>query len=256
MSSIARTVDAYEPAADLLAGRVILITGAGDGIGRAVTLACAAHRATVVLLGRTVARLEAIYDRIVADGGERPAIQQLDLSRATWDDYLRVASALEGQYGRLDGLLHNAGILGDMSPIEHYDVEVWQRVLLVNLTAPFALTRACLPALKRSADASLLFTSSSVGRKGRAYWGAYAVSKFGIEGLTDIVADETDENTHIRVNSINPGKTRTSMRREAYPFEDPDTLARPEDIVKTYLYLLGPDSRGITGQRFDCQPQA
>ncbi|MBA3565009.1 MAG: YciK family oxidoreductase [Gammaproteobacteria bacterium] len=250
MASIAHN---YEAAADLLAGRVILITGAGDGIGRAVTLACAAHGATVVLLGRTVTKLEAVYDQIVAAGGERPAIQPLDLAGAGWDDYLRVAAAIESQYGRLDGLLHNAGILGDMSPIEHYDIEVWQRVLRVNLTAVFALTRACLPALKRSADASLLFTSSGVGRKGRAYWGAYSVSKFGVEALTDILADETEENTRVRVNSINPGKTRTNMRRAAYPFEDSSTLVRPENIVLPYLYLLGPDSRGITGQRFDCQ---
>ncbi|HUO83344.1 MAG TPA: YciK family oxidoreductase [Gammaproteobacteria bacterium] len=237
----------------MLAERVILVTGAGDGIGRAVAAACAARRATVVLLGRTVTKLESLYDEIVAAGSPRPAIQPLDLARATWDDYLEVAEALDAQYGRLDGLLHNAAILGDMSPIEHYDVEVWQRVLHVNLTAPFALTRACLPVLKRSADASVVFTSSSVGRKGRAYWGAYAASKAGIESLSEVLADETGENTRIRVNSINPGRTRTAMRRLAYPFEDRGRLARPEEIVAPYLYLLGPESRGITGQRFDCQ---
>lgn len=244
----------YQPAPDLLSGRIILVTGAGDGIGRAVALACAEHGATLVLLGRTKSKLEAVYDRIVAAGGERPAMHPFDFERTDWDDYLKTAAAIESEYGRLDGLLHNAGILGDMSPIEHYDVRVWQRVLHVNLTSAFALTRACLPALKHSADASMLFTSSGVGRQGRAYWGAYAVSKFGVEGLTEVLADETEENTNIRVNSINPGRTRTAMRRAAYPLEDASRLARPEDIVGPYLYLFGPDSRGTTGQRFDCQP--
>jgi NAD(P)-dependent dehydrogenase (short-subunit alcohol dehydrogenase family) len=251
--STVRRVDDYLPGPALLDGRVILVTGAGDGIGRAVATACAAHRASTVLLGRAVAKLESLYDEIVAAGGPQPAIQLLDLAQASWDDYLKLAEALEAQYGRLDGLLHNAAILGDMSPIEHYDVSVWQRVLHVNLTAPFALTRACLPVLKRSADASVVFTSSSVGRKGRAYWGAYAASKAGLESLSEILSDETAENTAIRVNSINPGRTRTAMRRQAYPFEDGSRLARPEDIVAPYLYLLGPDSRDVTGQRFDCQ---
>lgn len=248
----------YTAPPDLLRERIILVSGAGDGIGRAVAKAFAAHGARVILHGRTISKLESIYDEIIGDdnigsGAPRPTICPLDLEKASWESYLELARVIEEEFGRLDGLLHNAGILGDRSPIEHYDVLTWQRVLHVNLTAAFCLTRACLPLLKNSEDASVVFTSSGVGRKGRAYWGAYAASKFGTEGLMQVLADETEVNTPIRVNSINPGKTRTAMRRQAYPFEDPETLVTAEALLPTYLYLFGPDSRGVTGQTFDAQ---
>ena len=243
----------YQPSPTLLAERVILITGAGDGIGRAVALACATHGATVVLLGRTVAKLESIYDEIVAAGAPRPAIYPLDLEGAVPDHYLELAERIEAELGRLDGLLHNAALLGSLTPIEHYDPVEWLRVMQVNLNAPFLLTRACLALLKRAEDASLLFTSSGVGRRGRAYWGAYSASKFGVEALMQILADELDENSHVRVNSINPGRVRTAMRASAYPGENPQTLPAPQDIVLPYLYLLGPDSRGVHGQALDAQ---
>jgi NAD(P)-dependent dehydrogenase (short-subunit alcohol dehydrogenase family) len=237
----------YTPAPDVLRDRVILITGAGQGLGRAASLACAAHGATVVLVGRTQARLEKVYDEIQAAGGPEPAIAVMDFRKAGGPEYLSLAEQLEGTYGRLDGLLHNAGILGQRAPIEHYDVGTWHEVLHINLTIPFVLTRTLLPLLRKAADASIVFTSSSVGRRGRAYWGAYAVSKFGIEGLSQVLADETDSSGHIRVNCINPGGTRTAMRRAAYPGEDPAALMNP------YLFLLGPASRGVTGGTFDCQ---
>ena len=142
-----------------------------------------------------------------------------------------------------------------MSPIEHYDIGLWQRVLLVNLTAPFILTRCLLPLLRRSADASVLFTTSGVGNRGRAFWGAYAVSKFGTEGLAQVLAEEL-ENTPIRVNSINPGATRTRMRAQAYPAENPDTLKPPEALAVPYVYLLGPAGRAVRGQRLDALPPA
>ena len=245
--------DSYQPSATLLAERVILITGAGDGIGRAVAFACATHGATVVLLGRTVAKLESIYDEIVAAGAPRPAIYPMDLEGAVPDHYLELADRLEAELGRLDGLLHNAALLGSLTPIEHYDPVEWLRVMQVNLNAPFLLTRACLALLKRAEDASLLFTSSGVGRRARAYWGAYSASKFAIEALMQILADELDENSHVRVNSINPGRVRTAMRASAYPGENPRTLPAPQDIVLPYLYLLGPDSRGVRGQALDAQ---
>lgn len=246
-------VRSYTPAPDLLAGRVVLVTGAGAGIGRAAAHTFARHQATVILLGRTPSHLERTYDDIVAAGGPEPAISVLDLAKAQGPDYFEVAERIEGEYGRLDGLLHNAGILGDRAPIEHYDVGQWAEVLHVNLTAPFILTQVLLPLLKASTDASIVFTTSGVGRRGRAYWGAYAVSKFGIEGLSQVLADETAELGRIRVNCVNPGRTRTAMRRQAYPAEDPATLPPPEGVLAPYLFLMGPDSRGVTGESLDAQ---
>ena len=243
----------YMPGTDLLAGRVILVTGAGDGIGRAVSLAFAAHGASVVLLGRTVAKLESVYDRIVADGNPEPAIYPMDLEGAVPEEHRQLAERIESELGRLDGLLHNAGLLGSLTPLELYDPTQWLRVMQVNLNAPFLLTRACLPLLKRAGDASVLFTSSGVGRRGRAYWGAYSASKFAVEGLMQILADELEENSQVRVNSINPGRVRTTMRATAYPAENPAELPAPEDIVPPYLYLMGPDSHGVHGQALDAQ---
>ncbi len=244
--------DTYEPAADLFTDRVILVTGATSGIGHAVARDLARHGATVVLHGRNGAALEAVYDELKELGPE-PVAAQLDLERAQGDEYQLLTEQIEARFDRLDGLLHNAGILGDLSPIEHYNIGLWQKVMHINLTAPFILTRCFLPLLRRSTDASILFTSSGVGNAGRAYWGAYCASKFGTEGLAQTLADEC-ENTAIRVNCINPGSTRTSMRRKAFPAEDPDSLPTPESITAPYLYLLGPDSRGVSGGRFEGRP--
>ena len=241
----------YQASTDELRDRVILVTGAGDGIGHEVALALAKHGATVILSGRTVRKLEATHDQILAANGPQPSIAPLNLERALANDYDAVATAIEGSYGRLDGLLHNAAILGQLSPIDHYDVPTWAQVLHVNVTAEFALTQVCLPLLRKSADASVLFTSSSVGRRGRALWGAYAVSKFAVEGLAQVLADELTS-TPIRVNCINPVRARTLMRLQAYPAEDRSALPDPAALVGPYLYLLGPASRGISGQSFDC----
>jgi len=244
----------YRPRADLLAGRVILVTGAGGGIGRALALALAAHGATVALSGRSLRKLERVYDEIQAAGHPRPALVPLDLENALANDYDALAEAVDKEFGRLDGLVHNAAILGTRAPIAHFDVPTWCRVLQVNLTAEFALTQVCLPLLEKSRDASLVFTTSSVGHVGRAYWGAYAVSKFGVEGLAQVLAHEYEGNAALRINLVNPGATRTDMRALAYPAEDATRLKTPAEITATYLYLLGPDARGVTGRRFDCQP--
>ncbi|WP_301288366.1 YciK family oxidoreductase [Natronospira proteinivora] len=243
----------YEAPADLLKDRVILVTGAGDGIGAATAKTFAAHGATIILLGRTVKKLEAVYDAIEEAGHPTPAIYPMNLLGANLEDYQELAGKLNEAYGRLDGLLHNAGILGSRTPIDQHDEEEWQKVMHVNLTAPFVMTKACLPLLMASKDASLVFTSSGVGRKGRAFWGAYAVSKFGTEGLMETLADELENKKNIRVNAINPGATRTAMRADAYPAEDPKTLPAPEDIMGTYLFLFGHESQGITGKSFDAQ---
>src|SRR3989440_5830109 len=242
------------PAAGELAGRVIAITGASDGIGRAVALACTRYQATVILIGRNERKLEAVHAEIGVSGAPEASIAVLDLERALAADYDRVATAVLERYGRLDGLLHNAGLLGTLTPIEHYDVPTWCRVLHVNLTAAFVLTQVLLPALKKSADASLVFTASSVGRRGRAYWGAYAVSKFAVEGLAQVLAAELENVSHVRVNTLNPGRARTAMRRQAYPAEDLESLPPPDSLTGPYIALLGPASRGVTGQAFDAQP--
>jgi NAD(P)-dependent dehydrogenase (short-subunit alcohol dehydrogenase family) len=243
----------YQPAADVLQGRVILITGASDGIGKAVAQAAAAHGATVLLHGRSVRKLEAVYDSIVAAKHPRPSIVPLDFEKAGPEEYEKVATALEQEFGRLDALLHNAGMLGERAPIEHHDIPKWMRTMHVNVTAPFILTRYCLPLLKRSADPSIIFTSSGVVARPRAYWGAYLASKWASDGLMHMLADELENRPKIRVNSIDPGKVRTNMRRQAYPAEDAETLVAPSAIVGPYLYLFGPDSRDVSGETFACQ---
>lgn len=248
-----RDIRNYQPAANVLQDRVILVTGASDGIGKAVALAAAAHGATVLLHGRNVRKLEAVYDSIVAAKHPRPSIVPLDFEKAGPEEYEKLATALEQEFGRLDTLLHNAGMLGERAPIEHHDVPKWMRTMHVNVTAPFILTRYCLPLLKRSADASIVFTSSGVVAQPRAYWGAYLVSKWASDGLMRMLADELESRPTVRVNSINPGKVRTRMRLQAYPAEDQTTLPAPESIVAPYLFLLGPDSRGVSGGTFSCQ---
>jgi NAD(P)-dependent dehydrogenase (short-subunit alcohol dehydrogenase family) len=245
----------HVPRPDELSGRVIAITGASSGIGRAVALACARFGATVVLIGRNVRKLEGVYAEIQANGGPEATIAPLDLEKALASDYDQLAGAVLERFGRLDGLLHNAGILGMLSPIEHHDVPTWCRVMHVNVTAAFALTQMLLPSLKKSPDASILFTSSAVGRRGRAYWGSYAVSKFATEGLMQVLAAELEGSTPIRVNSLNPGRARTMMRRQAYPAEDINTLPLPETLTGPYIALLGPASRGTTGMTFDAQTE-
>ena len=240
----------YNAPPDVLAGRVILVTGAGAGIGRAAAMAFADHGATVVLLGNRRAALERVYDDIEARGRPRPAILELDLAKAAPDKHLGAARVIEQEFGRLDGLLHNAAVLGALAPVELYDPAVWNAVLTVNLTAPFLLTRACLPLLKRAADASVVFTTADVGRRGRAYWGAYGAACFALEGLAQILADELAANTRVRVNTLDPGPVRTDFRAQAYPGEDPRAHPAPEEIMSTYLYLMGPDSRGISGRAF------
>ena len=238
---------------NLLDGRIILITGASDGIGRALAVHAAGHGAQVILHGRKTAKLESVYDEIDAlDGAARPAIAVLDFETAGSEAYTSLADSLIDEFGRLDGLVNNASILGERYSIEQYDAAMWQKVMHVNVTAAFAITQVCLPLLHRSDDASIIFTSSGAGRVGKPFWGAYAVSKFATEGLSQVLASE-QEHGSIRVNCINPGPVRTAMRRAAYPAEDRDALKTAEDILPTYTYLLGPDSMGVTGQSLDAQ---
>lgn len=243
----------YKPPANILENRIILITGAGDGIGRAAAKAFAEQGATVVLLGRSMHKLEKVYDEIEQAGYPEAAIYPMNLEGAGVKDYEDLATRLDEEFGRLDGLLHNAAQLGSLTPLELYDVNLWYQVMQVNLHAPFMLTQACLGILKKSPDASVILTGDAVGRQGRAYWGAYAASKAGLEALAQVLADETESNTSVRVNVLDPGKVRTRMRSAAYPGEDPGSLPEPETLMPAYIYLIGPDSKGITGQRFNAQ---
>lgn len=240
----------YQPASSLLEGRTILITGAGGDIGAAVARSYAAHGATIILLGRTVKKLEQVYDQIVEAGHPQPAIYPMDLEGARDSDYYDLADTIEKEFSCLDGLLHNAARLDSLMPLEQYDLKIWARLMQVNLTAPFLLTHSCLPLLKKSADASVIFTSSRVAHHGRAYWGAYGVTKAGCDNLMQILADEVENHTNIRANSIDPGAVRSRMRRLAYPAEDASQLPGPEDILDAYLYLMGPESKEHTGEIF------
>lgn len=244
----------YSVSQDALKDKVILVTGAGAGIGRQAALSFAEHGATVILLGRNVKNLEFIYDEIEKAGYAQPAIIPLDLKGATKQNYLDMADTIESQFGRLDGLLHNAGVLGTLSPFDQIEEDIFDDVMQINVKAEFLMTQALLPVLKKAEAARVLFTSSTVGHSGRTFWGSYAISKFATEGMMQILADELSATT-IRVNAINPGATQTRMRAKAYPGEDANQLKTPLDIMPHYLRLMDPAETSINGQCIDAQPK-
>jgi NAD(P)-dependent dehydrogenase (short-subunit alcohol dehydrogenase family) len=243
----------FIPDRDLLKGRAILITGAGSGLGRALAVECARAGASVILSGRNGAKLDRVYDEIEAMGAPRPAIAVLDLAIATAVDYDGLARVIGEEFGKLDGLVHAAGLLGDRTPLEQYDVPTWCKVLHVNLTAPFILTQVLLPNLRKSEDASIIFVSSGVVKQSRPFWGAYAVSKTGLESVRSMLSEELEGEANIRVNSVNPGRMRTAMRAAAYPAEDPNTVPTAESVSGPFLYLLSARGRGIDGRFIDAQ---
>lgn len=242
----------YQAPADLLKDKIILVTGAGEGIGRMASMEYAKHGATVILLDKSLPLLEKVYDEIEAAGYPQAAIFPMDLQKANPDDYVTLGETLEKEFGHLDGILHNAAAFKLLSRIDDYDIETWFQVLQINLNAPFIITQECLPLLRKAEKASIVFTSDTVGRKGKAYWGAYGVSKFGLEGLMQILAQELD-NSAIRVNSIDPGPTRTTMRHLAYPGEEKTDSKPPEALAPLYLWLMGDDSQDINGQAVSYQ---
>jgi NAD(P)-dependent dehydrogenase (short-subunit alcohol dehydrogenase family) len=242
----------YQVTTNSLANKTILVTGAGDGIGRQAALTYAELGATVILLGKTTAKLESVYDEIIAQGSAEPAIIPLDLKGATKQNYIDMTSTIVSQFGQLDGALLNAAMLGELTPYTQIHEQVWQDVMKVNVTAQHLMAQALIPALLLSDNASLIFTTSGVGNKGKAYWGAYSVSKFATEGMMQVIADEY-ENTTLRVNAINPGATQTNMRNSAFPAENKDELAKAKDIMPAYVYLMANDSLTVTGQRINAQ---
>lgn len=243
----------YQAHKDLLKDRIILITGAGDGIGKAAAMAYAEVGAQLILAGRTPAKLEQVYDSIVTAGYPEPTLYPIDLEGATEEDYEQLAVGIDEQFGRLDGLLHNAGVLGQRTPLSNYRTDVWDKVIKINLSSQFKMTQALMPVLEKSVDSSVVFTSSGVGRVGRAFWGAYAVSKFAVEGLVQTWAAELEGLNSVRINCINPGATATNMRAQAYPAENPETIASPQQIMPAYLFLMGIDSKEVNGQSINAQ---
>jgi NAD(P)-dependent dehydrogenase (short-subunit alcohol dehydrogenase family) len=244
----------YTPQKNYLENKTILVTGAGDGIGKQAALHFAKYGATVILLGKTVAKLESVYDEIINNGGNEPAIVPLDLKGATAKHYRDMANTISDQFGCLDGLLHNASVLGHLGPFTQISETDWQDVFQVNVTSQFLMTQALLPILRKAPHSSVIFTTSSVGLKGRAYWGPYSISKFATQGMMQLLADEY-ENTSIRFNSINPGGTKTAMRAKAFPAENSDNLKTPEEIMPLYLYLMDNEISKETGKTFEAQPK-
>lgn len=245
----------YQPAAQCLAGRNILVTGAGDGIGRSLAIGYARHGATVILLGRTVKKLENVYDEIEQAGYPQPAIYPLDLEQAVSGTFDQLEQVLAENFQQLDGLVHNAAILGMHSPMMQTDPQVWQKVMQVNLTAPFLITRSCYPLLRAAPSASILFMSDAVARHGKAYWSAYAVAKAGLDNFMQIIADEWENSTDIRVNSLDPGPLLTRLRRQVFPGEIAEDVALPDSLLPAALYLIDGQQHAHRGQRWRWEGQ-
>ncbi|WP_082624663.1 YciK family oxidoreductase [Psychrobacter sp. P11G3] len=248
-------IRSFVPSSNCLDGKTILVTGAGDGIGRVAALTYARYGATVLLLGRTSSKLEYVYDEIESLGGKQPAMLPMNLEGATYAEMQQLEGLINKEVGQLDGILHNAGVLGQLTPLEMYDVDTFAQVMKVNFTATFMLTQALLPLLKDADHGSVVFTSSTVGTHPRAFWGAYALSKQAVEGMSDIFTQETQNTTNLRFNCINPGGTRTNMRAHAYPGENPMSLKTPEDIMAGYVCLMSDESIGVRGQVIELQPK-
>jgi len=244
------TLDAlkdYQPATNLLEGRHIVVTGADYELGDAVARAVAAHGAVAILIGADQGRLEALYDDIAKHGPE-PAILPFNLWRSHAADFEELGHTLAGEFEQLDGIAHCAVDMGILSPLAVYDLSVWVRVIQANVNVPYLVTRVCLPLLEKSKQASVVFTSSDVGRHGRANWGAFGVSCFAVEGLMQTWAAELEGESTVRINTLDPGPLRTAMRQRLYPGENPETVPTPADIANAYLYLLGPDGSALSGR--------
>ncbi len=239
--------------ADSLKGKTIVITGAGSGIGRQAAKSFSDFGANLILLSKDQGKLESLYDEINADNSKNIIIQPMDFEKAEEREFEEIVGAIKEEHSIIDGLLNNAGILGEKKSLEQYNFSTWTSVLQVNLHASFLLTKNLIPLLKKSNNGSILFTSSGVGRKGKAYWGAYSVSKFATEGMMQILSEEFQNTSRIRVNCINPGPVRTKMRELAYPAENPEVNPLAADIMRYYLYLMSDQSLKISGQTIDAQ---
>lgn len=253
MNNLIKIPANFKPQENCLKDKIILITGTGDGIGATAAKTFAKYGATIILLSKTEKKIVAINDEIIDAGYPQPAIIPLNLEEATAEDYAGLAHSIEAEFGHLDGLIHNAAMFEGLSPITQFDNTLWNRIVQVNLHAPFLLSQAMIPLLNKSQSSSMVFTSSGVAHQGRAYWNAYGVTKAAGDNLMEILADELELNTPIRVNSIDPGRVRTRMRALAFPGEDPMTVPAPEDIMDNYIYLISDESKEINGKIISCK---
>ena len=228
--------------------RVVLITGAGTGIGAELAKAAAQQGATIILLGRNVAKLEAVYDAIVAAGGADPAIYPLNLEGAKPHDFQDLADRIEDEFGALHGCVHNAALLGRPAPLVECDPDDWMKLMQVNVNAPFLISKACLPLLLKSDNARLLFTLHEARR---AFWNAYGVSKAGLEALMQIIADEVTAAHSLRVFGVNPGESRSPINLKAYPGKHYQSVRPIEDLIPTYLDLLSSQTDALNGAVID-----
>ena len=243
-----RIPDSYQPAADLLRDRVILVTGAGQGLGRAVALACAAHGATVALLGRRQDKLEATYDAIVDAGHAEPALVPLDLAQAGEAEFDALANLVKRDLKGLSGIAHCASHFIPLRPLADHTWEQWNLLLRVNLTAPFAITRACLPLLAKKPGSSVVFTGETHGVEPAAFWGGFAVAKAGLAALAAVWGDELEGPGKPRMNLLVPGPIDSPQRAQSHPGEDRSRLPPVEAAARGFLWLLGADSAGTTGE--------
>lgn len=236
--------------ANALKGRVIFVTGAGQGLGKEASLAFAQHGATVVLAGRKQKKLEAVYDEILAAGYPEPLIFPIDLEKATEDDYKAAAEGIYQQLGRLDGILHNASHFDRLAPLEIQTAHEFERMFKVNVIAPFALTKACLPLLKMATDASVVFVSSSYGHEASAFWGAHGISKKAMEHLIQTWSLELEQFPQLRMNAVIPGPIQSPQRKKSHPGEVHADLPYSQKLVALYVYLMGSESRSELGKVF------
>ncbi|MDP2901849.1 MAG: SDR family NAD(P)-dependent oxidoreductase [Methylovulum sp.] len=236
-----------------LKDNVILITGAGGGLGATAAQALAKHGAHIILLDKNIAKLEAVYDAVVAANAPAPIMYPFDLAGANENDYQELADRIDEKYGALQGLLHSAVEFTAFTPIAQTSTKDWGHTLNVNLNAPFLLSRVLLPVLQKSPQASIVFTSDSSARVAKAYTGAYGVSKIALEGLAKILAEELEAACKIRVNTLIPGPVDSPLRKRAYPAEDKTRLPAMASLASVYLYLFGPQSIGVTGQAVDAR---
>ena len=235
----------YQTTTDSLAGKVILVAGASGAIGSEVAKACAASGASVILQGRKTRRLEQLYDAIENAGRPEPVLAPFDYHKVDTTAYQELATMIATEFGKLDGLVFAAGIPGHLAPVDQLSFANWQQVMLVNMQAPFLITQACLPLLRKAQAASVVFTSEE---KQRAYWASYAMSKAALNAFASVLCDELDGTSAIRVNAVNPAPTRSGLRQAAYPAENPDALNAATDCVNAFLYLLSNDSGKTNGQ--------
>ena len=241
---------------DCLHGRVILVTGAGSGLGREAAITYARHGATVALLGRNEKKLEAVYDEIAASGGPEPAMFPFDLDAADESGFERLSGTISYHLKHLDGILHSAAAFYSLTPLHLQTLEQWNKLLKINLVAPFALTKACLPLLQASPDASVIFTGETHGHHPSAYWGGYAVSKSGLETLTTVFSEEYEKTPSLRFNTLIPGPVNSPLRRKTHPGELPEQLPKTADLMPWYVWLMGPDGREVHGQVIECVKKA